>query len=100
MQVLESYTIETFAGRVRERFRLDLDPDGTVDLELVEVTQLGPAADSSTRAPFSLVFLGPTEPLLPQRIYPFEHGELGAFELFLVPIGLDTQGARYEAVFT
>jgi hypothetical protein len=33
---------------------------------------------------------------LPQRIFRLEHAELGAFELFLVPIG----PGEYEAVFT
>jgi hypothetical protein len=38
--------------------------------------------------------------LLPQRIYRLEHDELGALDLFLVPIGRDDSGVRYEAVFT
>jgi hypothetical protein len=37
---------------------------------------------------------------LPQRIYRVEHGELGAMEIFLVPIGPDEVAHRYEAVFT
>jgi hypothetical protein len=37
---------------------------------------------------------------LPQRIYRIEHATLGAFDLFLVPIGPDAQGLRYQAVFT
>jgi hypothetical protein len=36
------------------------------------------------------------DPPLPQRIYRVEHAELGAIEIFLVPIAAD----RYEAVFT
>jgi hypothetical protein len=48
------------------------------------------------RAPFSLVFRGGPTPPLPQRIHRVEHAELGALEIFLVPVGPD----RYEAVFT
>jgi hypothetical protein len=29
-----------------------------------------------------------------------EHPEIGVFELFLVPIGPDEKGLRYEAIFT
>ena len=38
-------------------------------------------------------------PVLEQMIRRLEHDELGAFELFLVPIGPDDTGMRYEAVF-
>jgi hypothetical protein len=37
---------------------------------------------------------------LEQRIYAVHHPALGAFDLFLVPIGPDGEGMRYEAVFT
>ncbi|MDX6508976.1 MAG: hypothetical protein QOG81_728, partial [Gaiellaceae bacterium] len=37
---------------------------------------------------------------LPQQIYRFDHDELGTLEIFIVPIGTDEGGVRYEAVFT
>jgi hypothetical protein len=46
------------------------------------------------------VFRGPKKPELPQKIYKLEHDKLGTFELFLVPIGLDKEGMRYQAIFT
>jgi hypothetical protein len=97
--VIEDFTVETFAGRVGERFLLHLDADEALDLELVEATELTPATAAGRRRPFSLVFRGPPEPLLPQRIYGFEHDELGAFEIFIVPIGRDASWTRYEATF-
>ncbi len=81
--MLESFTIDAFAGRVGERFRLAAD-GATLEITLVECDRLG--GDALGRVPFSLVFLGPVEPVLPQRIYPLAHGELGDFDLFLVPI--------------
>jgi hypothetical protein len=95
--VLESLTVDAFAGRVGERFRLVADEE-TLEVTLVECEPLGGTALS--RVPFSLVFLGPREPLLPQRIYPLGHDELGELEMFLVPIAQDAEGTRYEAVFT
>jgi hypothetical protein len=47
---------------------------------------------------FSLLFQGPAEPFLPQAIYPLEHAQLGAFALFLVPVGKNAAGFLYEAV--
>ena len=56
--------------------------------------------DAGIRPPFSIVFLEPAAEVLPQAIYRFDHDELGAFELFVVPIARDADGTRYEAVFT
>jgi hypothetical protein len=96
--VLESFTIETFADRVGEPFLIRFEPEGAVEVELLEAQALGPP--EGRRAPFSLVFRAPKEPIYPQRIYEVEHDELGSFEIFLVPIVPDEAGARYEAVFT
>ena len=101
--MLEKFTIATFADRVGETFRICPDETQTVATELVDVTDLsaraGPEVAHYPRAPFSIVFRGPMSPILPQRIYRLEHDEIGTFELFLVPIGLDREGMRYEAVF-
>jgi hypothetical protein len=92
---LESFTADVFTSRLHERFGLDVDGREQFDLQLIEVTELG-STTPGRRTQFSLVFRGPPQPLLPQRIYRLEHPELGAFELFLVPIA----PATYEAVFT
>jgi hypothetical protein len=80
-----------------------LRADDVVDVELLEVDEVGAgsgAPPQTARAPFSIVFRGPRDPVLPQRIYRLEHDELGTVDLFLVPIGRDDAGVRYEAVFT
>lgn len=49
---------------------------------------------------FSLVFEGGDEQSLAQQIYDFEHGEIGTFSLFLVPVVSRTPGVRhYEIIF-
>ena len=98
-KVLEDFTLETFAGRLGETFRVD-DDSGVVDLRLAsaEAGNDRPAKPEE-RTPFSIVFVGPREPILPQRIYRFAHEGLGTFELFIVPIGPDESGMQYEAVF-
>jgi hypothetical protein len=115
--VLETFTLQTFAPHIGETFRLrlptrgDAEPPAPFDLQVIEATDLsrrgappdGPiavGAPGSRRAPFSIVFRGPPAPVLPQRIYHLEHGEIGALELFLVPVGPDGGGMRFEAVFT
>jgi hypothetical protein len=92
-----------FAARVGAAFEATIHPAFTVTLELVEATLLPaqpnrPAA-LGARAPFSLVFRAPRGTDIPQRTYELRHSELGTFQIFLVPIGPDETGPRYEAVF-
>jgi hypothetical protein len=47
---------------------------------------------------FRLEFLGPADPALDQGIFPFEIDE-DRFDIFVVAIGSDIKGTRYEAVF-
>ena len=93
--MLETLNADTFAPRLGDRFAVEADGGGWVELDLVEVEELGAASDGR-RAPFSLVFAGAEGPTLPQRIYRVEHDELGSIDLFLVPIAAD----RYQAVFS
>jgi hypothetical protein len=98
--VLESLTISDFAPRVGDRFRIDATEDGAGhDAELVEAAPVGDAGPRA-RVPFSLVFRGPAGVVLPQRIYRVDHPDLGSLDIFLVPIGADAAGVRYEAIFT
>ncbi len=98
-RMLERLTLNDFFERVGEEFRV-ADRDAPVALVLVETTDLSRAdAPGPRRSPFSLIFRGPFQPVLPQRIWPLEHAALGRLEVFLVPIGPDGAGMRYEAVF-
>jgi hypothetical protein len=100
-----------FAPHLHETFRLSLGPwDQAHDpaahgpplaIELIDVTDLGAeaAADPPGRRPFSLIFREPGGAHLPQRIYAIEHPALGRLMVFLVPIGPDQVGMRYQAIF-
>jgi hypothetical protein len=49
-------------------------------------------------AAFALLFDSSEHDRREQQIFRLEHGELGAFDLFLVPIAQAEQGIVYEAV--
>jgi hypothetical protein len=49
---------------------------------------------------FSLIFVAPKGPFLPQAIYPVTHPKLGVMEIFLVPVGPMQGGNGYQAIFT
>ena len=94
---------ELFAGRLGEQFDVLGAETGPLRLELVEATESSEAGGSGPsgeqRRQFSLVFRGPAAPVLPQRTHAVRHEELGDLDLFLVPLGPDAQGMRYEAAF-
>jgi hypothetical protein len=100
---IEWLTHEHFAGRVGERFTLVLPEGSPLELVLVETAVSeelgGQGPEGEERHQFSVVFRGPASPVLAQSIYGLHHAELGELELFLVPLGPDGEGIRYEAAF-
>jgi hypothetical protein len=95
--MLEGLTADDFTPHLGDRFRLHAGEATVLEVELIDVQEA--TATDGGRTPFSLVFRGPVEPLLPQSIYRFEHDTLDPFEVFIVPIGPDEAGMRYEVVF-
>ena len=101
---LERLTRQDFEPHRGSTFRLAPGGGEPRDLVLVAVESLGgeTSLSDAPREPFSLVFRDPAtrKEFLPQAIYRLEHPEMPGLELFLVPIGPDAQGMRYQAVFT
>ena len=91
-------TEKEFSKHVNTKFRVA--GEQPVELELTEVkSYLGKAHEQTGMERFSVFFLGPADPYLRQQTYSFEHEQMGAFDLFLVPLSRDESGFRYEAVF-
>lgn len=84
-----------FSGRVGKTFEVPV-----LDQRLEMVLGAAESLPGSVRAGggFRLEFLGPSEPMLEQGMFPFEIDE-DRFEIFIVAIGRDARGTRYEAVF-
>jgi hypothetical protein len=86
-------------------FRVELPDGATVDLKFDEALpyesrQSRRRGAAPKRQPFSLYFLGPLTPVLPQSTYTFRSDALTLDQLFIVPIGQDATATEYEAVFT
>ena len=86
----------TFAENLNTKFLLRPDEQNVIELELTKIRDI---KGEPGYEQFSLLFTGPGNIYLPQRIYPLEHERMGAMSLFLVPIGRDENGFIYEAVF-
>lgn len=100
---LAKLSVDDFTPLVGEGFTVATDAGDQV-LELVQARLIDttqPSVDAtSVRAPFTLLFRGPGDTILPQQMYPLDHAELGTLELFIVPVGRTEAGTDYEAVFT
>ena len=93
-------TEKEFSKHVNTNFRVELDGENSVDLELTEVKgYMSKNNEQTGMERFSIYFQGPAEPSLVQKLYVFQHAEMGSFEMFLVPIAKNKAGFRYEAVF-
>jgi hypothetical protein len=70
---------------------------GRIALKLAKVEPVGQSGRAG--GAFSLLFMAPAGPWLPQTVYPVEHPSLGTIEIFLVPIGPLQGGNGYQAIF-
>ena len=97
----DEFTLERFLPHVGEVFHVRVQESLAVPMLLSELTRL--ANDGyrvRRREPFSLVFHASAGSRLEQQIYLIEKPGMKPFECFLVPIGPDQFGMRYEAVYT
>ena len=89
-------THEFFANNLQTKFKVSVDSDRVVELELKEVSE---PKVSPRQEQFAIVFQGPSDSFLGQGTRLLDHALIGSFDLFLVPIRQDDQGFYYEAVF-
>lgn len=86
----------TFANLLNSTFRLYYTEGAeAVEMELVEVTEVGPAGEYQ----FSLIFVAPESARPHQGLYTVEHEATGALPILLVPIRRDDKGLYYQAIF-
>jgi hypothetical protein len=94
--MLESWTQERFELALNSCFEIDIPGAGRQSLELIALTHY---PSSPAVAAFSALFRGPLEQPFGQGTYPIGHAQMGQADLFLVPVGREADGMRYEAVF-
>jgi len=92
----ELLTRDTFAANLHSIFRVVLTPEHSVDIRLVEVSEL---KTTRRQERFSILFEGPLDSFLNQGAYTMEHEHLGTFDLFIVTIAKEEECFVYEALF-
>ena len=102
---LDRVTGEEFANFLHDPFAIQVTTRSIVVAQLVKVTDYAPAAADGQwpngRPPFALLFQAAAQGKAPapQAIYAVRHAQIGAFPLFLVPVGRRSHVDHYEAVF-
>ena len=91
-----SLTHKGFSDQLNTKFQLRLDENTSVEMELIEVSELKLYPQQEE---FTIVFRGPLNAFLGQGTGNFRHEQMGDFDLFIVPVRQDEQGFYYEAVF-
>lgn len=88
---------ELFSNTLSSVYRAVLSAEKTVDLRLAEVSEL---RSQGNWRHFSITLRGPADIFLPQGMRALLHEQQpDGLDIFLVPVGRDTEGFIYEAVF-
>ena len=100
---LDEISADRFREHQNQIFRVPLE-DGFLELELTEVRGLKGDTPRQDRAPYSILFRGPSDIRLEQQTLALENKSMGQLVLFLVPLGPDPDDEEsrmlYEAIFT
>ena len=88
-------TLADFTPRLGTGFEVAFQ-GGSLVLKLQSAQELPSMGRSG--GSFRLEFIGPPQPMLPQATYSFRFGD-EAVGIFIVPIGQEPRGTRYEAIF-
>jgi len=98
--MLDKLTHQDFQACLNHKVQITYG-GGTLEVELIACRTLAASRrNDASREPFSLIFRGPRVPILPQGTYPFVGGPADGLEIFIVPVGPDEAGMRYEVIFT
>lgn len=96
--MLQDVSHSSFEDHLETSFRILLGEEAPLEAILYEI-RLHEAHTGPRKQPYSIYFRTTHRGALPQGIYRVEHDRMAAMDIFLVPIGPDEKGMRYEAVF-
>lgn len=93
-------TFNDFDTLLNTVFTIRISDEVQLNAELIELTELNNYSPLE-RNPFSIVFrTDQKNEYYQQGIFTIVHPEKGDLELFMTPLGFDSVGMKYEAVFS
>lgn len=99
MQDLPILHISDFKPFLDQTFKVQFENDKILDAVLIDVTEHQPVKGIK-RVPFTLIFrTNQKEAYYIQSTYILIHPDHGSIPIFLIPIGPDKDGMKYQAIF-
>lgn len=93
-------TLNDFSTFLNKVFTIRISDEIQLDAELIELTKLTNYSPLE-RDPFSIVFRTEQKnEYYQQGIFTIIHPQKGNLDLFLSPLGFDSVGMKYEAIFS
>jgi hypothetical protein len=97
---LSKITADDFRNHLHQNIDIYFNPGIPVPVEILEVKNLE-LYSGLERKSFSILFrMNGEKGHYPQGTYLVEHPDLGRLDIFLVPIGADKEGMRYQSIFS
>lgn len=97
---LSKLTADDFKNHLHQNIDIFFNPGIPVTVEILQVENIE-LYSSLERNSFSILFRTNGEKRhYPQGTYTVEHPDLGKLDIFLVPIGPDQDGMRYQSIFS
>jgi hypothetical protein len=97
---IDLLSLNDFNTYLNKVFTIRISDEVLLDAELIELTKLNNYSPLE-RSPFSIVFRTEQKnEYYQQGIFTVVHPQKGNLELFLSPLGFDSVGMKYEAVFS
>ena len=75
-------------------------PDARPEGVALRVSRVELRSEQPSMVQFSIVFIGPADPIHPQGTYRIRHARLGEFDFLLTPVARTELGTEYEACFS
>lgn len=99
MTDLINITFEDFAPYLHQTLQIRFNPEVVLDAELIDLVRLD-KFDELPRDPFSFILqTNQKQDYFPQATVIILHPVKGEIPVFLVPLGPDNIGMKYQAIF-
>jgi hypothetical protein len=96
---INTLSFEDIQPYLHSLLSLCFTPSITLDAEVIEIEKLPMHSEHSSQ-PFSIVFqTNQLNEYFPQATYVLIHPTKGKTPIFLVPLGPDQKGMKYQAIF-
>lgn len=97
---LSTLAAADFAPYLNQYLSVRFEPGADLPAQLIEVKETENFSPAQRKPFFIVLRTEQKDRYYPQGIYTLVHPDKGEISLFLVPLGANSQGMQYEAVFS